>query len=530
MMDVVIVGAGLAGLYALHRLRHDGFTAKIFEMAEDIGGVWYWNCYPGARCDIEAIQYSYSFSEELQQEWKWSELYPGQPEILRYLNHVADRFDLRKDIQLNTRVTAAIFDENHARWNVQTDRGERISARFCVMATGCLSIPHIPRIDGLDTFQGNHYHTSRWPRTAVDFKDRRVAVFGTGSSGIQAIPLLAEQAKHLFIFQRTATFSVPARNKPLESDYEQCWKSNYTERRKQMLDTITGCLAFDMKDCSAMSVSEDERKEEYEKHWQRGSLNFLGAFNDLLLNQQSNDTAAEFLRGKVREIVRDPTVAEKLIPHGFPLGTKRLALDTNYFDTFNRPNVTLIDLRQEPIEEITSTGIRTHDRNYSFDDIVFATGFDAITGALLQIDIRGRNGKTLRDKWIDRPCTYLGLMTADFPNLLMINGPGSPAVFSNAALSIEQHVNWIADCLIHLRKNQYQMIEPTAQAEDEWSQHIDAVANFTLFPKADTWFNGANIEGKCKVFTPYVGGVSAYRKKCEDIVANDYAGFTLTKQ
>ena len=529
MIDVVIVGAGFAGLYALYRLRKDGFSAKLFEMADDIGGVWYWNRYPGARCDIEAIQYSYSFSEELQQEWKWSELYPGQEEILRYLNYVADKFDLRKDIQLKTRVNAAIFDDNHARWDIQTDRGDGISTRFCVMATGCLSIPHTPRINGLETFKGNHYHTSQWPCTGVDFSGRRVGVFGTGSSGVQAIPLLAEQAKHLFVFQRTANFTVPARNKPVEPAYEQWWKSNYAEHRKQMLDTITGCLAFDMKNCSAMSVTDDERTQEYEKQWQRGSLNFLGSFNDLFFNQQSNDTAAEFLRRKIRQIVKDPAVAENLLPYGFPLGTKRLSLDTNYLETFNRDNVTLVDLRYEPIEEITPTGIRTRNKTYELDDIVFATGFDAITGALLQIDIRGRAGKRLRDKWAEKPSTYLGLMAADFPNLFMINGPGSPAVFSNAALAIEQHVDWIADCLGYLRKTQCQMIEPRIEAEDEWGRHVNAVANMTLFPKADTWFNGANIEGKSKVFTPYVGGISAYRKKCQEVAVNDYEGFILAK-
>ncbi|CAF3747044.1 unnamed protein product [Rotaria sp. Silwood1] len=529
MIDVVIVGGGFTGLYMLYRLRESGFSAKVIEAADGIGGVWYWNCYPGARCDIEAMQYSYSFSEELQQEWKWSEIFPTQPEILRYLNYVADKFDLRKNIELGTQVNAAIFDENHSRWEIHTSRGDRILAKFCVMATGCLSVPLIPRIKGLESFKGRHYHTGRWPQTGVNFSDRCVAVFGNGSSGVQAIPVIAEQAKHLFVFQRTANFSVPARNKPLESEYEQWWKSNYAEHRKQMLETITGCLAPGMKNCSAMSVTPEERLQEYEKQWQKGSLNFLGSFNDLVLNQEANDTAAEFLRNRIREIVKDPVVAKKLLPHGFPLGAKRLCLDTNYFETFNRNNVTLIDLQQEPIDEITPTGIRIDDKTYEIDDIVFATGFDAFTGALFKIDIRGRAGKTLRDKWTDGPSTYLGLMTSDFPNLFIMTGLGSPTVFANAPLCIEQNVDWITDCLVYLRTNHHETIEPNVEAENDWSKYVNAVANFTLFSKADSWFNGANIEGKPKIFMPYAGGVSTYRKKCQDVVVNNYKGFILAE-
>ncbi|CAF3352085.1 unnamed protein product [Rotaria sp. Silwood2] len=522
IIDVVIVGAGFAGLYMLYRLHESGFSAKIIEIADGIGGVWYWNCYPGARCDIDAMQYSYSFSEELQQEWKWSEILPTQPEILRYLNYVADKFDLRKNIELGTQVNAAIFDETHSRWEIETSRGDRILAKFCVMATGCLSVPQIPRIKGLETFKGNHYHTGRWSQTGVNFSGRRVAVFGTGSSGVQVIPVIAEQAKHLFVFQRTATFTVPAQNKPLEPEYEQWWKSNYAEHRKQMLETIIGCLAPDIRNCSAMSVTSDERLQEYEKQWQKGRLNFLGAFNDLVLNQEANDTAAEFLRTKIREIVKDPAVVEKLLPYGFPLGAKRLCLDTDYFDTFNRDNVTLVDLRQESIDEITPTGIRIGDKKYELDDIVFATGFDAFTGALFKIDIRGRAGKTLREKWVGGPSTYLGLMTSDFPNLFIMTGLGNPTVFANAALCIEQNVDWIVNCLVYLRTNHHETIEPNAEAENDWGKYINAVANFTLFSKADSWFNGANIEGKPKVFMACACGVSNYRKKCQDIVVNGY--------
>ena len=527
MIDVVVVGAGFAGLYALYRLCENSFSVKLIEAGNGIGGVWYWNRYPGARCDIEAIQYSYSFSGELQQEWKWSELYPGQPEILRYLNYVADKFDLRKNIELETRVNAAIFDENHLQWEIQTSRGTRILTKYCIMATGSLSVPRIPDIKGLETFKGHQYHTAQWPQTNVNFSGRRVAVFGTGPSGVQLIPVIAEQVKHLFVFQRTANFNIPARNKPLEPEYEQWWKSNYAEHRKQMLETIIGCLTTDTKNCSALSVTSQERSEEYEKQWQKGGLNFLASFNDLILNQDANYTAAEFLRSKTRKIVKDPTVAEKLIPHGFPLVPKRVCLDINYFETFNRDNVTLIDLRQEPIDEITSTGVRIGNKSYEFDDIVFATGFDAITGALLQMDIRGRAGRTLRDKWTHGPRNYLGLMISDFPNLFIVAGPGSPSVFANAALVIEQHVDWIVNCLVYLRTHQYKTIEPKEEAENDWSNHVKAAANFTLISKVDTWFNGANIEDKPKVFMPYAGGVPTYRKTCQKVVTNGYQGFVL---
>lgn len=527
MIDVVIVGAGFAGLYMLYSLRQNGFSTKIIEAADGIGGVWYWNRYPGARCDIEAVQYSYSFSEELQQEWKWSELFPAQPEILHYLNYVADKFDLRKDIELATRVNSAIFDENHCLWEIQTSGGDRMLAKFCVMATGCLSVPQVPRINGLETFNGHYYHTGRWPQINVNFSGRRVAIFGTGPSGVQTIPVIAEQAKHLFIFQRTANFSIPARNKLLEPEYERWWKSNYAEHRKQMLETFTGCLAPAMKNCSAMSVTPEERLQEYEKQWQKGGFNILGSFNDLLLNQEANDTAADFLRSKIRQIVKDPIITEKLIPHGFPLVVKRISLDTHYFETFNRNNVTLIDLRQESIDKIIPTGVSIGNKTYELDDIVFATGFDAITGALLQIDIRGRAGKILRDKWADGPCTYLGLMATDFPNLFMITGPSSPAIFANGALCIEQHVDWITDCLVYLRTNHYATIEPSAEAENNWGNHVNAVANFTLFSKADCWYNGANIEGKPKTFMAYVGGANNYLKKCQEVAANGYKGFIL---
>jgi cyclohexanone monooxygenase len=525
-LDAVVVGAGFAGLYMLHRLRGLGLSTRLFEAAEGIGGTWYWNRYPGARCDVESMDYSYSFSAELQQEWRWTERYSPQPEILRYLNHVADRFDLRRDIRLATRVIAAVFDEAAERWDIRTDRGDEVSARFCIMATGCLSEAQTPNFAGLDTFEGRWYHTGHWPHEGVDFSGQRVAVIGTGSSAIQSIPLIARQAAHLFVFQRTPNFSVPAHNAALDAAYEQQVKSNYPEFRRRARQSRVG-FVVEGKDCSAMSVSEGERRQEYEARWRRGGLGFGFAFADLLTDERANDTAAEFFRAKIRAIVRDPKVAEQLAPRDYPLGTKRLCVDTDYYDTFNRANVTLIDLRTAPIEAITARGLRTRDAEYSLDAIVFAIGFDAMTGALLKIDIRGRDGETLAQKWAAGPRTYLGMAIAGFPNLFMITGPGSPSVLSNMVVSIEQHVDWIADCIAYLRTHDRLTIEATGEAEEAWVAHVNEVGNATLYPRARSWYTGANIPGKPRIFMPYIGGVGVYRQKCEEVAANGYAGFSL---
>ncbi|CAF1126838.1 unnamed protein product [Rotaria sp. Silwood1] len=489
----------------LYRLRKYGFSAKILEAGDGIGGTWYWNRYPGARCDIESMQYSYSFSEELQQEWKWSEIFSSQSEILRYLNYVVDKFDLRKDIQLGTRVDTVYFDEAHSRWEVQTNREDRLFANFCIMATGCLSTARVPQIKGLDIFNGQHYHTGRWPHMNICFNGRRVAVIGTGSSGIQSIPVIAEQADHVFVFQRTPNFSIPSRNGLLKAEYEQWWKSNYAEYRRQISEAPFGFILKDKKNISAMTVTPEERQHELERSWQNGGLDFLLSFNDLFINKESNDAAAEFVRTKIRETVKNPEVAEVLIPQNYPIGTKRLCVDTNYFQAFNRDNVTLVDLRNGPIDEITPNGIRIKEKVYEVDDIVFATGFDAMTGALLQIDIHGRSGKTLQDKWAEGPRTYLGLMMADFPNLFIITGPGSPSVLTNMLPSIEQHVDWIVECLNYLRMHHYDTIEPQVEAENAWVLHVNEIANATLFPLANSWYVGANIDGKPRVFMPYAG-------------------------
>jgi cyclohexanone monooxygenase len=525
-VDAVVVGAGFAGLYMLHRLRGLGLSARVFEAGSDVGGTWYWNRYPGARCDVESMEYSYSFSDELQQDWRWTERYATQPEILRYLRHVADRFDLRRDIEFDTRVTAATFDEAANRWLIETDRGHRVQARFCIMATGCLSTPQVPRFAGLETFGGTWYHTGHWPHEGVDFSGRRVGVIGTGSSAIQSIPIIARQAVRLYVFQRTPNYSVPAHNVPLDPAYERQVKASYAELRRKARESRTG-LVIERSDQSALVVTPEERERQYETRWRRGGLGFGAAFADLLTSQEANDTAAEFFRAKIRATVRDPAVAEALVPRDYPLATKRMCVDTGYYDTFNRDNVTLIDLRKEPIETITPRGLRTRGAGYDLDSIVFAIGFDAMTGTLLSIDIRGRGGRPLREKWSAGPRTYLGLAMAGFPNLFTITGPGSPSVLSNMVVSIEQHVDWIVDCLAHLRAHGLTSIEATDAAEDDWVAHVNAVGDLTLYPRANSWYVGANVPGKPRVFMPYVGGVGIYRQRCDEVAARGYAGFTL---
>jgi cyclohexanone monooxygenase len=524
--DAVVVGAGFAGLYALHKLRGLGLAVRVYEAGKGVGGTWYWNRYPGARCDVESMDYSYSFSDELQQEWKWTERYAAQPEILEYANHVADRFDLRRDIQFETRVTAASFDEGQNRWMITTDRGDRVSAPFCIMATGCLSTAQVPKFKGLETFEGKWYHTGHWPHEGVDFTGQRVAVIGTGSSAIQSIPIIAEQATHLYVFQRTPNYSVPAHNTPLDSEYERRVKANYAEFRQQARESRVG-FVMERSEESALSVPAEERLREYEKRWSRGGLGFSATYADILTNQEANATAAAFFREKIHGIVRDPAVAEILVPRDYPLGTKRLCVDTNYYATFNRDNVTLIDIRKTPIEAITPTGLRTSARGFEVDRLVFAIGFDAMTGALLSIDIRGRGGRTLKETWAAGPRTYLGLTVAGFPNLFMITGPGSPSVLSNMIVSIEQHVDWIADCITRMRTRGHVSIEPTVDAQDAWVDHVNEVGHLTLYPRANSWYMGANVPGKPRVFMPYIGGVGVYRQKCDEVAAKGYEGFAL---
>ncbi len=525
-VDVVIVGAGFSGLYLLHKLRKQGFSTRVFERGSDVGGTWYWNRYPGARCDVESMQYSYSFDQTLQQDWSWAEKYAAQPEILAYLNHVADRFNLRKDIDFDTEVTSAHFDEELSCWNIKTNVSGHVWAQFFIMATGCISTPQTPKIKGLSVYQGKTYHTGAWPHEKVDFTGQRIAVIGTGSSGIQSIPVLAKEADHVIVFQRTPHWSVPARNVPMTDEYEKEWKADYAVRRQEMRYTVSGSLKkLKSLDVSALSVTEKEREEIFRERWEAGGMTYLRSFNDLLTEQEANDTAAEYVRERIRSVVKDPAIAELLAPKTYPIGTKRLCLDTNYYETFNRDNVELVDISSQPIELMTPTGLQANGRNFEFDSVIFAIGFDAMTGTLFNVDIRGRKGRVLKDKWCAGPRTYLGLMSADFPNMFMITGPGSPSVKSNMLTSIEQHVEFVVDGLTFLRDNDLEVIEPELKAEDRWVDHVQEAANATLFPRANSWYMGANIPGKPRLFMPYIGGVGKYRKICEEIVDEGYRGF-----
>ena len=525
--DAVIVGAGFAGLYMLHRLRGLGLSAIVFETGSDVGGTWYWNRYPGARCDVESMQYSFSFSDELQQTWRWSERFSPQPEILAYAKHVADRFDLRRDIRFETRVTAAAFDDQDGCWTVQTDKGDAVRARFVIMATGCLSAGRTPEIEGMDSFRGATYHTGEWPHAGVNLAGKRVAVIGTGSSAIQAIPVIAEQAAQLFVFQRTPNYSLPTRNRTMTEEYERDWKENYDERRAQARRTRTGTL-YKFGTTKALETDPEARRREYDARWEMGGIELMVAFTDLIIDKQANETAAEYVREKIRAAVHDPAVAESLVPTSYPIGTKRICVDSHYFETYNRDNVTLVDLRRTPIERITENGVQTSQSEYAVDAIVFATGFDAMTGSLLKIDITGAGGARLRDKWEAGPRTLLGLMVAGFPNMFTITGPGSPSVLCNMIVAIEQHVDWIADCLADLRARGAERIEAMEQAQTEWVEHVNEVAYRTLYPQANSWYMGANIPGKPRVFMPYIGGLNVYRDKCAEIAAQGYPGFRLS--
>ena len=526
--DVVVVGAGFAGMYMLHRLRGLGLSVRVYEQGGDVGGTWYWNRYPGARCDVESMQYSYSFSDELQQEWNWSERYAPQPEILKYANHVADRFKLRPDIQLNTRVDRAAFDEDANLWSVTTSDGNTVSAKYVVLATGCLSNARMPDIKGLSEFNGKVYHTGHWPHERIDFNGQRVAVIGTGSSAIQSVPVIAEQASHLTVFQRTANFSIPARNAALTEEEREGFRKNYPEIRRFAREVARNGIYTEMPDRGALDDGDNERRAKYEQRWTHGGLTFMSVYNNLGLDKAANDTAADFVREKIAEIVRDPQTAKLLQPNNHPIGSKRICVDTEYFATFNRPNVTLVDIRTNPIEEILPNAVRTRDKDYEVDALVLATGFDAMTGSVAKIDIRGRNGLTLNQKWAEGPKTYLGLMSAGFPNLFIVTGPGSPSVLSNMIVSIEQHVDWITDCIGYMRERGFEAMEASRDAEDKWVAHVNEVARTTLYPQANSWYMGANIPGKPRIFMPYIGGVGPYRQICNDVAAKGYEGFAMT--
>ena len=541
--DVVIVGAGMAGMYMLHKLRGQGMRAIVIEAGSDVGGTWYWNRYPGCRCDVPSVEYSFSFSKELEQEWNWTEIMAAQPEILEYVNHVADRFDLRRDMVFNSRVSAASFDEDAKHWTVTTEQGESYTADFCVMATGCLSMPNKPEFPGADRFKGEVYHTGMWPKEAVDFAGKRVAVIGSGSSGVQAIPVIAEQAGEVIAIQRSPVYTFPANNRKLEDGYMDLAKADYATIREQQRNSQTGIIYYSPRRPKPEGAAPGKPKkrpskkileltpEQRKKEIRDFGFNVLSQYVDVHTDPEANEIACELYRETLRELVKDPAVADQLAPKNYPIGCKRPVIDTDYYLAFNRPNVRLVDLRETgPIEEITETGLRTQNgAHIEFDMLVYATGFDAMTGALKRMDITGRGGRKLVEKWEDGPRTYLGLQISGFPNMFTITGPGSPSVLSNVIVSIEQHVDWIADCLSYLRGHDLHVIEAEEQAESDWVAHVNEVAKGTMFtaPTCNSWYLGSNIPGKPRIFMPYVAGVHTYRQKCDEIAADGYRGFAL---
>ncbi|GAA2426436.1 NAD(P)/FAD-dependent oxidoreductase [Streptomyces pulveraceus] len=527
--DALVVGAGFGGLYALHQLRAHGFGCHAFETGDDVGGTWYWNRYPGARCDVESLDYCYSFSPELHAEWDWTERFATQPEILRYARHVADRFDLRPMISFGTRVAFAVWEEQTRTWLLTTEDGRRARARFLVTAVGCLSASRVPDLPGLGTFRGEVHHTGRWPHGGVDLAGKRVAVVGTGSSGIQAVPELAADAAHLTVFQRTPNYSLPARNRPLSGRENWRAKSELEELRTH---ARTGFSGFYIASTgrSALDVGEEERRAAFERKWAIGGTEIMSVFTDVLTDGKANEHLAEFVREKIRAAVDDPATARKLVPLDYPIGAKRICVDTGYYSTYNRENVDLVDLRAEPLVEITEDAIRTEAGTYPAEVLVLATGYDAMTGPLTRIDIRGTGGRSLKEQWSSGPRSYLGLAVAGFPNLLTVTGPGSPSVLVNMVRAVEQHVDWIVGCLRRLREDGVDRIEARPEAQDSWVAHVNEVADTTLYPRAGSWYVGANVEGKARVFMPYAGGLNHYRERCEEVARSGYRGFALSPE
>jgi cation diffusion facilitator CzcD-associated flavoprotein CzcO len=529
ILDAIVIGAGFSGIYQLHCLRDRlGLKAKLLEAGDGVGGTWYWNRYPGARCDSESHSYMYYFSDELVQEWEWSERYPQQPEILRYLNHVADKLDLKKDMSFNTRVCSAQYDESQNQWVVRTQLGDTWRAQFLITAVGCLSSANVPDIMGRDDFAGQWFHTGSWPQEGVDFKGKRVGVVGTGSTGIQVIPVIAQQAAHLTVFQRTANYSLPANNAPLTEEFKQYAKVHAHDIYEIMTTNHNG-HPFHIESRTAVETPEQERQQIYEAAWNKGGLRFRATFEDLLTDQRANETAAQFIRQKILQIVKDPEKAEILADIDHPFAAKRPPIDSGYFETYNRDNVSIVNLRRTPIEEIVPEGIRTSNRTYDLDVIVFATGFDAMTGSLLKLNIEGVNGRKLTDDWRAGPQTYLGLQIPGYPNLFTITGPGSPSVLCNLPPAIEQHVQWITNCIKHMKEHQLVKVQTSDAVSQQWQAEVDRAANATLLPQVKhSWYLGANVPGKPRVFMPYAGGLAHYRSICDAVAADNYRGFQFS--
>ncbi|HCB36864.1 MAG TPA: cyclohexanone monooxygenase [Acidimicrobiaceae bacterium] len=531
--DVIVVGAGFAGMYMLHKLRGLGFDAVVLERASGVGGTWYWNRYPGARCDVESLQYSYSFDDDLQQEWEWTERYSSQPEILRYLNHIADRFGLRAGIRFDTAVTAVSWDDGQSCWHVGTQTpagtpaaGAAYRGRFVVMATGCLSSTNTPDFAGLDDFAGPVHHTGSWPHDGVDFAGRSVGVVGTGSSAVQAIPVIARRCRRLTVFQRTPNYSIPARNEPLAGDEQRRWKSRYGEQRARALRELAAIAPrIPTGTDSAKAAADDDFAVRMDERWEVGGFTFYGAYNDIVIDKESNERVAGYVRSRIADVVDDPATAALLSPDN-TIACKRPCLDTDYFETFNLGHVSLVDVSATPIDRITVDGVAVGDRHYPVDMLVLATGFDAMTGTLLSMNITGRNGLTLNEKWRAGPRTYLGLGVPGFPNMFTVSGPGSPSVLTNMIPSIEQHVDWIGDCLTHLRDRGATTIEATVEAENDWVDHVNGIAGLTLYPTCNSWYLGANIPGKTRVFMPLIG-FPPYVETCDEVAADGYRGFDL---
>lgn len=527
--DAIIIGAGIAGMYQLHRLREEGFSVKVFETGDDVGGTWYWNRYPGARFDSESYSYGFSFSQELLQEWEWSEHFAPQPETLRYLNFVADKFDLRRDIEFNCRVVSATFDETNASWQVETEGGESAAARFLITAVGPLSAPTPPALEGIESFRGDAYHTARWPHEPVNFSGKRVGVIGTGATGVQVIQEVAKQAAHLTVFQRTPNWCAPLNNSAIDRATQSKIKATYPEIFRQCRETH-GAFLHQADPRSALDVSPADREAFWEMRYAEPGFGiWMGNFSDILTNREANDLMSEFMRKKIRERVDDPVTAEKLVPKNHGFGTRRVPMETGYYEVYNQPNVQLVDVLEAPIERITPLGVKTHNAEYELDILIYATGFDAITGAFDRIDIRGPSGMLLKQKWNDGPRTLLGIQSAGFPNLLTLVGPHNAATFCNIPRCIEQNVDWVTDLLCHMRDKNFSRVEPTVAAEDEWTKHVYDIAAFTLLSEADSWFTGVNhnLPDKKRTFLAYAGGAPAYRDRCDEIAEKGYEGFVL---